>query len=253
LLGVGGRNLGATAESLEVVHPGIMHDRRARRDDWRSRTKCGLLNTVSHSNHRTLVGGLLVGAVTLAIVACGGAVSSVPNAESDAGGGGGGGATDAAPGPRPPGEDGGGKPDAPGPTDGAVSVCKADQDCNGDPQVSSLEGYCYEGICICREGLHVQPNGKCSKTPVPPCMSSSGKCFQEPANCPSGFVEGSQDADFTCGDLIPAVCCFASTSCQGPAFNCCSPVGGTRAQICESGYRTCPAQYAPIAPGTGCK
>ena len=191
--------------------------------------------------------------MTLAIVACGGAVSSVPSANDDAGGGGGGGGgTDGATGPLPPGLDGAAKPDGAPPPDASVAVCKTDPDCNGDPQVSSLEGSCYQGICICRSGLHVQPDGKCSKTLPTPCTSSAGKCVQNPATCQAGLLEGSLYVNMTCGDFVAAVCCFDPASCIGPQFTCCGPTDAVHAAVCESGYRTCPAGYTPVGPGGGC-
>ncbi len=185
----------------------------------------------------------------ITIVACGGSVGTVPSTSDDAGGGGGGG--DGAVG-IPPLLDAATKPDGATLPDGSALVCKTDADCNGDPQVSSLEGSCFQGICICRSGLHVQPNGKCSKTLPTDCMSSAGKCVQNPATCPGGLSEGSQEVNMTCGDLVAAVCCFDPTTCIGPQFTCCAPNDAAHAAVCESGYRTCPADYSPVGPGGGC-
>lgn len=204
---------------------------------------------MSLSNAQCLGAALATGIVTFTLVACGGNVSTVPGTGDDAGGGGG--AADGATGPGTPGLDAAIRDGQPPPRDGAVAVCKTDPDCNGVPEISSLLGRCFQGICICNDGFHVQPDGKCSKTLPVPC-TPSGKCVQNPATCPGGLLEGSLYVNMTCGDLVAAVCCFDPATCIGPQFTCCGPTDAAHAPICESGYRTCPSGFTPVAPGAGC-
>lgn len=194
---------------------------------------------------RRVLGSALV--VALSVAGCGGSVSEVPGSSGTSGTSGTSGGNSSGGGSSGTTTDAGTKPDA-----SLTPVCTVDADCNGDPQISSLEGTCYQGICICRDGLHVQPGGKCKKTPPPECMASGGKCFQMPATCPTGTLEGSAGAAMSCGDLVAAVCCYTDTQCVGPDFTCCGPTDAGHAAICENGYRTCPDGYSPVPKGGRC-
>ncbi|RYZ58240.1 MAG: hypothetical protein EOP08_16420, partial [Proteobacteria bacterium] len=46
-----------------------------------------------------------------------------------------------------------------GGTSDAGSACTTDLDCNGDPEVSSMQGECGLGVCVCRDPFVVQPSG----------------------------------------------------------------------------------------------
>jgi hypothetical protein len=148
-------------------------------------------------------------------------------------------------------------------------VCYNDQGCNADASVSSLTGKCFGGICICQTGFTVQPNGKCGKTPAPDCMKQSGKCYQQPAECPAGSLESAPESNFSCGDLIEAVCCLIKGTCVGPAREvpgggwvpyemvCCGGVSGsseqTRIPICVNGWQTCRAGQTAREARFGCQ
>ena len=201
-------------------------------------------------SHRALAVSF-VGALAL-VVACGGStLDGVPGAGADGGGTSGGPTTSDGGGTS----DGGSTFDATPPNPGPTGACKNDQDCNENPNVSSLWGTCFRqkgfGVCICQPMFHVQPDGKCGPA-VPSCMTSGGQCVQNATMCPAGQIPGSDAANMSCGDLVPAACCFTAAQCVGPAFVCCGPTDASHVPICESGFLTCPAGYSAGPPGSGC-
>jgi len=125
-------------------------------------------------------------------------------------------------------------------------VCQTDADCNEAPAVSALWGQCFQGVCLCQPPFHVQPSGKCNKTPPPECNQQGGKCRQNPASCQPGELEGDLQTDMTCGDLVPAVCCFPAASCKAPIdLVCCGAAASYYEPTCVNGWKTC-AAGAPI-------
>lgn len=143
-------------------------------------------------------------------------------------------------------------------------ACYRDQDCNGDPNVSSLWGSCFFGVCMCKKGYVVQPNGKCGPVPEPACTSQGGSCAQNPATCPDSALEGSVESARSCGDLVAAVCCFPMISCKSAsreaagsgwvpvAFICCKPNDGAGPPICVNGWQTCAPGDSPAEARFGC-
>jgi hypothetical protein len=124
-----------------------------------------------------------------------------------------------------------------------------DADCNHDPAVSSLEGTCFEGACICLDGLHVQLDGKCGKSLPPDCMTAGGTCLQEERlTCLAGQVEGDDGTNASCGDPVFSRCCFDVSQCKGPLFFCCAPTNAGHVPICENGFLTCPPGFT-ATPG----
>jgi len=151
----------------------------------------------------------------------------------------------------------------PVPASGAP-VCYNDAGCNEDASVSSLLGKCTFGICVCNTGT-VQPSGKCAATPPPECSKQAGTCRQMPAVCNAGELASDGPTNFSCGDLVEAVCCLPGTSCKGGAreaagagwvpvdFYCCSPSKAKSAPLCVNGWRTCNAGDTPTSnAGGGC-
>ncbi len=141
--------------------------------------------------------------------------------------------------------------------------CTIDAECNPSPAISALYGSCFHGICVCKSGYHVQPNGKCDRTSPPLCPSQGGTCYQEPATCPADHLEGSIDSNRTCGDFVAAVCCTPEASCKGPTkdvggtrvpveFVCCAPNDALTPPVCVSGWRTCADGNSPVAAPGGC-
>ncbi len=137
-------------------------------------------------------------------------------------------------------------------------VCQNDQGCNSDASMSSFAGQCFGGICICKPGFGVQPDGRCGKTLPPDCNAQSGKCFQQPATCPAGSLGSSQETNMTCGDFIAAVCCFTESGCTGPSrevagagrvpidMACCGTAGGASDRLCVNGWQTCQPGSTPV-------
>lgn len=118
--------------------------------------------------------------------------------------------------------------------------CVTDQDCNENATMSALMGSCFEGMCMCNAPYHVQPNGKCGSALPPDCQSSGGSCRQEPAQCESGELEGNADANMSCGDFVPAVCCYAKVQCKTTVdFVCCGASTQPYEPNCVNGWRTC--------------
>jgi hypothetical protein len=74
-----------------------------------------------------------------------------------------------------------------------------------------------------------------------------------PATCPAGTIGATTDTDMTCGDLVPAVCCYPTAQCVGSVVICCGPTGASHAPICENGFRTCPSGDSAGPPGSGCR
>lgn len=141
--------------------------------------------------------------------------------------------------------------------------CTSHPECNPDPTISALYGECFFGVCVCRPGFHVQPSGKCDKTPPPECAKQGGKCFQQPATCPAGNLSGTDDLNRTCGDFVEAVCCSPEAACKGPrkseagvdvpvGFVCCAPNDAQSAPACVNGWQTCAPGSSPVALPGGC-
>lgn len=130
--------------------------------------------------------------------------------------------------------------------DAASTSCAVDLDCNGDPEVSAMQGSCQLGICVCNGSFVVQPSGKCGKTAAPPCTVQGGACRQDPAECPAGTLESESGTNMSCGDLVAAVCCFDEAACKGPTFTCLAPTDAQRDPICVNGWRTCAAGMSAV-------
>ena len=143
-----------------------------------------------------------------------------------------------------------------------VPVCYNDQGCNGDPAASALWGKCFNGVCMCKSGYTVQPNGKCHTPPPPDCTTQKGTCRQQPAQCLGDELGSAQETERSCGDFVAATCCNKTISCSRPAqeaagagwfpidFTCCSKAGGGKLPICVNGWQTCEAGDTPLAkPG----
>lgn len=145
-----------------------------------------------------------------------------------------------------------------------VPVCFNDQGCNGDPGVSALWGTCFYGVCMCKQGFAVQPNGKCNTPPPPACQTQKGTCRQNPATCLADELSSAQETWISCGDLVPATCCNKTASCAGPAreaagagwfpvdFICCTPDKSIEDRICVNGWQTCPKGDTPVAKPGSC-
>lgn len=126
-------------------------------------------------------------------------------------------------------------------TDGSTPVndatvpnapCAIDDDCKG--------GKCFQGMCMCELPNYVQPDGRCGKTAPPDCQTASGTCRQNPAECSAGELEGDLDTNQSCGDFVPAVCCFAAGSCKMTVdFVCCGANVKPYEPSCVNGWRTC--------------
>lgn len=123
------------------------------------------------------------------------------------------------------------------------AACTTDPDCNDDPSVSALHGGCFMGVCICKNGFFVQPNGKCGPTKPASCPSSGGTCRQMPAQCNAGELETHFDtSQESCGDLIAAVCCVPTASCKAPIdLVCCGASTTEYEPSCVNGWKTCGA------------
>lgn len=119
-------------------------------------------------------------------------------------------------------------------TDAAApnGVCAKDGDCGG--------GKCFEGMCMCELPKYVQANGLCGDQKPEDCATSNGTCRQNPAECNSGELEGDLDTNQSCGDLVPAVCCFPAASCKMTVdFVCCGANVKPYEPTCVNGWRTC--------------
>ena len=136
-----------------------------------------------------------------------------------------------------------------GGTSDAGSACTTDLDCNGDPEVSSMQGECGLGICVCRDPFVVQPSGQCGAAPAPDCTEQNGACTQDPASCAAGQMVSTSLVNQSCGDFAPAVCCFDAAGCQGPRFRCVVPDETLTDALCVNGWRTCAAGARPMASG----
>lgn len=195
----------------------------------------------------------------MGILACGGRISDVPGANGTSGGtsggSGGSGTSGGISGGSGTSEDPGAPADPSTTVDAArprSSVCEVDADCNHDPAVSSLEGTCFEGTCICHDRLHVQLDGKCGKLPPPDCTAAGGTCLSpERLHCPDGQVPGADSTNESCGDLAFSTCCFDASQCRGPLFFCCGQTGVGHDPICENGFLTCPAGFSAKASRCG--
>ena len=193
------------------------------------------------------LGWMLAGALGI-LVACGGRATDVPNGDGDAGSSGRDAATDS-----------GGTTTDGGTDASAKAACRTVQDCNEDALTSPPAGECEGepmtiergyGVCVCRAGFHIQPDGKCGSAPLPSCTGMGGQCMQGATKCPAGMVAGSDAANMSCGDLVAAACCFEAAQCFGPFFLvCCGPADAHNPPFCESGYLTC---APPDTPGGGC-
>ncbi len=132
----------------------------------------------------------------------------------------------------------------------ASASCTTDLDCNGDSTVSTLQGTCQLGLCMCNAGFVVQPSGACGSALAPSCSQQAGTCKQDPATCPTGEFEGEQGTNMSCGDLVAAVCCFDPAACRGIVVACVAPGGGGRSKpLCVNGWRTCPPGTTPTKFG----
>jgi hypothetical protein len=120
-------------------------------------------------------------------------------------------------------------------------VCKVDAECNESPAISSLQGSCFEGACMCHAPFHVQPNGRCGAATPPECDAQGGKCRQAPdANCLAGELQGDVGTNMSCGDFAPAGCCFPAAACKAPVdFVCCGASTTPYEPTCVNGWRTC--------------
>jgi hypothetical protein len=126
-------------------------------------------------------------------------------------------------------------------TDGGVA-CTKDHECNFDLTMSSLAGSCFNGVCICKVGYYVQPNGKCGSTAPPSCPNQGGTCRENPATCQTGELEGDYETNMSCGDFQPAVCCTPAASCHAPIdIVCCGAAAAYYEPSCVNGWRTCAA------------
>jgi hypothetical protein len=106
--------------------------------------------------------------------------------------------------------------------------------------MSSLMGRCFHGMCMCNAPYHVQPNGKCGTAMPPSCATGGGSCRQMPAQCESTELESDFDSNMSCGDFVPAVCCYPKSSCQTTVdFVCCGAALDPYEPTCVNGWRTC--------------
>ena len=147
---------------------------------------------------------------------------------------------------------------------GQAPICFMDQQCNGDSSVSALWGSCFFGVCMCKPGYTVQPNGKCNTPPPPECATQKGTCRQQPAQCLADELGSAQDTEMSCGDLIEATCCNKKATCAAPAreaagagyvpvdFQCCAPNDAANPPICVNGWQTCRPSETPVAKPGGC-
>lgn len=118
--------------------------------------------------------------------------------------------------------------------DGGTRACAKDADCNG--------GSCFEGLCMCPGGKHVQPDGRCGDAAPKICSEGGGTCRQNEAVCNAGELEGDLDTNMSCGDLVAAVCCFDAAKCKTTVdFVCCGASTTPYEPSCVNGWRTCAA------------
>lgn len=146
---------------------------------------------------------------------------------------------------------------------GSGPVCYKDQDCNNDQKISSLQGKCFFGVCMCQAPYTVQLNGKCDAPGPPDCTAEKGTCRQMPAECQM-FEIPAQHAPSSCGDFVEAVCCVSAKLCNGPGreipgggfspvdFVCCAPNDAIEAPTCVNGWRVCPNQDVAVEKPGGC-
>ncbi len=143
-------------------------------------------------------------------------------------------------------EDAASSPDGSGGGSDATSeprstACTGDDECN--------PGACVQGVCICNAPHWVQPDGKCGSTEPPDCEPQGGTCRQQEA-CEAGETEGSGPANMSCGDLRPAVCCFAE--CKGPADLICCLGDVPSSPVCVNGWKTCVEGNRAAKADEGC-
>ncbi len=134
--------------------------------------------------------------------------------------------------------------DADADADAPATACLTKEDCRS--------GACSGGTCFCDTDSFIQPDGRCGPTPPAGCLEQGGSCVQGDS-CPSQQLEGSPEANMSCGDLIPALCCFEASVCKGRKdFVCCGPNSDVAfPPSCVNGWTTCPLGYAP-AEGNRC-
>lgn len=123
----------------------------------------------------------------------------------------------------------------------AIAACKTEADCSEDPSpaaVSAAVYVCFQGVCACRPGYHVQPNGKCAAKDPQDCTASSGRCVNG-TQCEPGWHRTSTVTDQTCGDFQAATCC--APICKTPVdLVCCNFSDGKKSEpVCVSGWTTC--------------
>jgi hypothetical protein len=129
--------------------------------------------------------------------------------------------------------------------DSGVVACTKDHECNFDLAMSSLAGSCFQGVCICKVGYYVQPNGKCGAQEPPSCTTVGGTCRKNPAECQAGELDAHYYSTMSCGDIMPAQCCIPAASCYAPIdIVCCGAAADYYEPTCVNGWRTC-ASGAP--------
>jgi hypothetical protein len=145
---------------------------------------------------------------------------------------------------------------------GMAPVCYNPQGCNGNNAVSAQWGDCNFGICFCKAGFTVQPDGRCNIAPPPTCEAQLGTC--RASSCMATELLGSSVSSASCPDDADMLCCNATSSCAGGAqeaagagwvpvaFECCSKTKGTTAPICVNGWQTCEADASPVPKGSIC-
>jgi hypothetical protein len=139
-------------------------------------------------------------------------------------------------------------PEASTPDGGFGLACATDVDCKG--------GKCFSGVCICDLFFRVQANGTCGSAAEPLCVDQAdagARCNSPQPVCreiDAGEIAGSNEANRSCGDFAPAVCCFAG--CKGPNFLCCGQSATVSPQICTQGWRTCRPNERAVAKASDC-
>jgi hypothetical protein len=129
-----------------------------------------------------------------------------------------------------------------GVVDGGKRACNLDHECNEDLAMSSLAGACFEGVCICKVGFHVQPSGKCGETEPPLCAAQGGTCRTNPAECGGSELQADFGTTMKCGDIQPFQCCLPKSECYAPIdVVCCGAAAMYYEPNCVNGWRTCAA------------
>lgn len=153
----------------------------------------------------------------------------------------------------------GGLPDAgavPTP-DGGVCIPGPGPGCNGDPEVSSLEGTCrVDGTCACNPGHFRDPGTGLCRLYRDTCAARGTPCRSREelgGSCPDDTFEPGTDAQRLCPGAESGLCCLprdqVGAPCADPAtcgadiclFEGLAPPGGLCTATCFPDESTCPA------------